>query len=97
MELLLQLFLFKLVQANTKPTAKRPPPPPRSGTAPGLTIKQLHRNLANREEIQSLKGLNTGRGSPLVASRGARCPPTLNGTTGGDLHGGFIYQRFGRD
>lgn len=51
--------------ANTEPTAK---PPPLPALARHRADHQaITRELGNPEEIQSLKGLNTGRGSPLVA------------------------------
>ncbi|CAB1449449.1 unnamed protein product, partial [Pleuronectes platessa] len=57
-----------------------PTPSPLPSAPPALAPHRadhqaITRELGNREEIQSLKGLNTGRGSLLVASRGARCTP----------------------
>lgn len=70
-------FCLALSQANAEP---KPSPllthplllP--SALAPHRDDHQaITRELGNREEIQSLKGLNTGRGSGLVLGRGARC------------------------
>lgn len=56
----------------------------------------ITRELGNQGEIQSLKGLNTGRGSLLVASRGDHCIPGWMGPQGGQVWG-VTYTRFGWD
>lgn len=65
----LQLFLLSLIRANTRPLP-RAPASPSSGLRHRADHQAITRELGNPEEIQSLKGLNTGRGSGLVASTG---------------------------
>lgn len=76
----LQLFLLRLVLANTRTHCQEL----RLALAPGRdNHRAITRELGNREEIQSLKGLNTGRGSGVVGSRGARCTLCWMGPRGG--------------
>ena len=72
----------------SEPTLQRlPSAPPLALARRRADHQAITRELGNREEIQSLKGLNTGRGSPLVASRGARCTPCWMGPLGGLVWG----------